>query len=449
MMKLDKKYFRRLAGISVGLAVLLFGAQPTHAVSNLTPSKPVVAAPLKAGAALDAATKYPQAILSFSKVIKSKPDDSKAYYWRGLSYFHNAEYSKAVEDLSESIRLDKSNQDARLIRGTAYLENKQADKAIEDLQWVTEKDPQFKEAFQRLSTAYEQIDKKDMASLVKKQASKMHYRSWVAEGEPSTPLEFSFDKNLYKQIKWKPPDRSGFMVVTIGFIAHRNQTLSDVRIKETSNDIILDKLALETIRKVKKAGPLPPGSPEFIQDEFTGTSLPFANAGFLSFKDLIQVLRVEGPARLQMKGNFLGAANLYKQALENFNSARPEIHIAKLIPAIAQNLGDCYWHVSLSLRTDPKEQMQYLHQALFYRPHYEQYETDLDDAICQIGKDPQSVTDRLALADEAVAINDRKSAIVEYRAALKLKEDLIVQGKLRSLEVETPITGLSLAGKKK
>lgn len=439
-MKVGKLYKVNLF-ITAITAAAIFSSQPVCAVLSSS-AQTVPVGSIKSGSALDAAMKYPQAIECFTKAIKATPNDPKLYYWRGLSNFHSANYVKAVEDLSEAIKLDENQQDARLIRGTAFLEWKQPDKAAEDLEWVTSRNPQFKEAFQRLASAYESMGKTERAAVVKQQAAKMHYRSFVAEGEPSTPLVYMFDKCLEKQIKWKPPDRSGFMLVTIGFTEHRNHSLSDIKITNTSSDLILDKMALETIRKIKETGPLPPGSPEADKQEFTFCSKPFANAGIASLPEILQLIRIDKPIRLQKKGDMQGAANLFKQVLDEFDEKRPHIHVARLVPYIAENLADCYWRLSLSVRTDPSAQIQYLHQALFYRPYFEDYENDLNDAISQLGKDPSNALDRVTLGDEAMNVKDRKGAIIEYRAALKIKDDIEIRKKLSAIDSDTMPTGL-------
>jgi hypothetical protein len=49
------------------------------------------------------------------------------------------------------------------------------------------------------------------------------------------------------------------------------------------------------------------------------------------------------------------------------------------------------------------------------------------------GKDPKSFAVRLAIADQCASSGDNKSAIVEYREALAIKDDPSVKAKLNTL----------------
>ena len=48
----------------------------------------------------------------------------------------------------------------------------------------------------------------------------------------------------------------------------------------------------------------------------------------------------------------------------------------------------------------------------------------------KLGKDPDSFSDRVALGDEATNHGDTKGSIIEYQAALKLKDEPEVRAKL-------------------
>lgn len=54
----------------------------------------------------------------------------------------------------------------------------------------------------------------------------------------------------------------------------------------------------------------------------------------------------------------------------------------------------------------------------------------MNGVIELLGKNPRSFEDRLALADDCVNKNELNGAVVEYRAALKLKDDATTHKKL-------------------
>jgi len=79
---------------------------------------------------------YDCAISNFSEVVKSKPESTYAYFYRGISYNNINEFDKAIVDYSKTIELEP--QDAPTIasayinRGNAYWNQKNYEKALND-----------------------------------------------------------------------------------------------------------------------------------------------------------------------------------------------------------------------------------------------------------------------------------------------------------------------------
>jgi hypothetical protein len=94
------------------------------------------------------------------------------------------------------------------------------------------------------------------------------------------------------------------------------------------------------------------------------------------------------------------------------------------------NLGIAYNNFGLSLQNKPAEAIPYFHRAIYLDASNETTQENLLGLIRKLGKDPDSFSDRVALGDEATNCGDTKGSIIEYEAALKLKEDSNVRAKL-------------------
>ena len=68
---------------------------------------------------------------------------------------------------------------------------------------------------------------------------------------------------------WSPPHRSVDKSTLVLFKIHRDGSISDIKIKESSNDGIFDDAAMNTIHKLKKLSPFPPGADESNDVSFT------------------------------------------------------------------------------------------------------------------------------------------------------------------------------------
>jgi len=64
--------------------------------------------------------------------IRLDPQDSDAYYNRGLSYAGLGQYQRSVQDLDVAIRLDPTNATAYNNRGVAHRRLGQYDRAVAD-----------------------------------------------------------------------------------------------------------------------------------------------------------------------------------------------------------------------------------------------------------------------------------------------------------------------------
>jgi thioredoxin-like negative regulator of GroEL len=148
----------------------------------------------------------------------------------------------------------------------------------------------------------------------------------------------------------------------------------------------------------------------------------------------VHYIGINKAMKLNNAGKYEEAARLYKKALDKPKKKYYSPSMSKLEQLVSEHLANCYQHLSYKVRTDPKAQLRYLYPAVYYCPYEDEYQNELADAISQLGKDPKVAADRIALGDEAHEIGDDIAAIVEYRAALKIKDNPAVRQKLEALE---------------
>lgn len=119
--------------------------------------------------------------------------------------------------------------------------------------------------------------------------------------------------------------------------------------------------------------------------------------------------------------NYARAIELLERALE----WSPQYEIART------NLGIAYNNFGLSLQNKPAEAIPYFHHAIFLDASNNTSKENLNGLLRKLGKDPSSFSDRVALGDKAASQGDTKGSIVEYEAALELKEDQSVRESLK------------------
>lgn len=94
------------------------------------------------------------------------------------------------------------------------------------------------------------------------------------------------------------------------------------------------------------------------------------------------------------------------------------------------NLAIAYNNFGLTLQNKPAAAIPYFHRAIWLDASNETTQQNLNGLMHKLGKDPDSFSDRVALGDEATSHGDTKGSIIEFEAALKMKEDPAVRAKL-------------------
>ncbi|MBX9668643.1 MAG: hypothetical protein K2X93_13540 [Candidatus Obscuribacterales bacterium] len=119
----------------------------------------------------------------------------------------------------------------------------------------------------------------------------------------------------------------------------------------------------------------------------------------------------------------------YNLAIDYFIQASrvdPDYNLAKSNLAIALN------NKALNLSTTPKEAIRYCEQALFLDPQNKTTDANLCGLIRLMGFDPKNFDNRVVLAENALERKELAGALIEYTAALAIKDDDGIREKLDS-----------------
>lgn len=90
------------------------------------------------GIAYGEADKHRQAIKSFNRVIRLRPNHADAYYNRGIAYNKAGKYKQAIKDFTQAVRIDPNYAIAYIYRGYIYAELDSFDLACGDFQKACE-----------------------------------------------------------------------------------------------------------------------------------------------------------------------------------------------------------------------------------------------------------------------------------------------------------------------
>ena len=106
---------------------------------------------------------YENAILSYEKAIKQKPDYAEAYNNRGVAYDDLEESEKAIADYSKAIELKPDYANAYYNRGCTYDDLGESEKAIADYSKAIELKPDYAEAYNNRGVTYRKLGESEKA----------------------------------------------------------------------------------------------------------------------------------------------------------------------------------------------------------------------------------------------------------------------------------------------
>jgi tetratricopeptide (TPR) repeat protein len=115
-----------------------------------------------------------------------------------------------------------------------------------------------------------------------------------------------------------------------------------------------------------------------------------------------------------------------------FNKFEAALKIDPGYTSARRNLSIAHSNFALYLDSHHKraEAIDQLHQALFADPNNGVASDNLSGIIEHTGKNPHSFEDRLTMGDKANACGDFVGAIIEYKAALKIKDNRSLHKKI-------------------
>lgn len=140
----------------------------------------------------------------------------------------------------------------------------------------------------------------------------------------------------------------------------------------------------------------------------------------------------EGTVSLNNEGVTALKSNDYDTAISKLRLALKKTPGYKLAK---ENLVITYNNAGIARSKDTQECMKDFHMAVWLDPNSTTATENIDATIKVMKMDPKSVADRIALAEACEKDNDFAGAIVEYRAALKLKSDPDLQKKIDAIKV--------------
>jgi lipoprotein NlpI len=106
------------------------------------------------GVRLVRAGRLREAIASFDKAIRLKPNFAEAYNSRGIVYNNLAQHERAIKDYGEAVRLNARYAEAYYNRANAYSDSGQYELALKDYGAALDLNPGYAEAYHNRSLAY-------------------------------------------------------------------------------------------------------------------------------------------------------------------------------------------------------------------------------------------------------------------------------------------------------
>lgn len=83
-----------------------------------------------------------------------KPNDTEAYYNRGIAYYKEHEYDKAITAFSEVIKREPDHAEAYYNRGNVYRDELGFDEVIIDYTKAIELKPDYADAYYQRGSLY-------------------------------------------------------------------------------------------------------------------------------------------------------------------------------------------------------------------------------------------------------------------------------------------------------
>ena len=132
------------------------------------------------GISYSSINEFDKAIIDYSKVIELEPQDApnvaSAYFNRGNAYRNQKNYEKALNDYGKFIELNPNNSTGYFNRGLVYNINKEYNKAITDFNKAIELEPNKANYYRARATALENVKNSVQAQSDRKKAGELEVK---------------------------------------------------------------------------------------------------------------------------------------------------------------------------------------------------------------------------------------------------------------------------------
>lgn len=323
-----------------------------------------------------------RAIDLYSAAIQKNPRFREAYVQRARSRKLLGDFQAAIADLTRAIDLNPRSVPAYVDRGWCYKKLDDDQKAMSDLNQALKLDANSTRALEY------------RASLKLKMGD---YQGSLADYNHFLALKPDTGKDLGRLLlptlnKVAPPHKPEEIT--------RPDTTVDIRIEQAASSLQSDRTDIKS-RSTGEIDRTASASKDLDEKELAGINNKAAEA--------------------IKAGKFEKAVKL----LEPLAKKNPDYEMAR------QNLTIAFNNYGLELaRTSAVDSMEKFRQALFYSPTERTARRNLNAVIKELGKNPASYEDRLAMGSEEFKKSSYQTAFVEFSEALRLRNTPEVRRKL-------------------
>jgi tetratricopeptide (TPR) repeat protein len=142
-----------------------------------------------AGAELNDAGDYAEAVEKLTEAIRLDPQYAPAYSSRGFAYLHTGRSQEAIQDYDEAIRLAPENPnqaDDYYNRGFVYQTTGQYEQAIEDFTQAIRLNPVRADLYESRATAYDNLGEEQKATADRELACQVD-KTFCGANQPTAP----------------------------------------------------------------------------------------------------------------------------------------------------------------------------------------------------------------------------------------------------------------------
>jgi tetratricopeptide (TPR) repeat protein len=145
----------------------------------------------------------------------------------------------------------------------------------------------------------------------------------------------------------------------------------------------------------------------------------------------------------QIDGKMARCINFNNQGVTALNQEQYELAITKFVESLKidpqyqlarDNLATTYNNYGIKLCERPRDALKQFHLAFSIDPLDVNTIRNIEGIIRMMGMNPNSFNDRITLAEHAGASGDFAGAVIEYQAALQIKDDPAQRQKLISAQ---------------